>query len=74
MATVKLKWPHKVDTSQGMEPSAYGIKLFLDEDGTYFAEVSEERAAVEKTREGKCFVDPSDSDPVEPLSWEGDNE
>ncbi len=54
--TVKLYFPHFVDTSSGLEASAYGIKLSVDEKGNYFANVPEGRAKVELTREAKAFT------------------
>ena len=74
----KLLWPHPLDLSNGMEPSAYGVKLFLNEEGQYIGEMSEERAEVELNRDGKAFV--MIEEPIDPvtnhdLPWEGtDNE
>ncbi|RLC88513.1 MAG: hypothetical protein DRJ03_02580 [Chloroflexi bacterium] len=55
--TVKLYWPHRVDTSNGMEPSAFGVKLHLGNGGYYIGEMPAERAAVELARDGKAFVE-----------------
>ena len=53
--TLKLYWTKHIDTSSGMEPSAYGIKLQCV-DGIYSADVHTERAKVELGRKGGGFT------------------
>ncbi len=54
--TVRLFFLHFVDVSSGLQASAYGIDLTLDDKGRYFADVDADRAKVELTREGKAFT------------------
>ncbi len=54
--TQKLYFAHFVDVASGLEASAYGIKLQLDDKGNYFANIPEARAKVELKREGKAFT------------------
>ncbi len=56
MSDVTLNWDHPVDLSTGLEPTAFGVKLFADEDGNYTGTMFAERAKVELTRKGRAFT------------------
>ncbi len=46
----RMYYTGKIDLSTGMEPSAFGIKLTLDESGLYVGQVPESRCETELQR------------------------
>ena len=72
--TQKLYWLNDVDLSQGLEPSAFGLRLFKDEDGNYFSDVPVSRVESELGRKGKAFVETLELVEEPENTEEGDDE
>jgi len=57
--TITLVWDGPVDTSSGVNPTAYGFNLDQDEDGIWTSEIPESAVESITSRDGSYFIDPS---------------